>query len=34
MTAEEREAFRKAIKGTKHELLFLLIILTGLGPTP
>jgi integrase len=31
-TADERRAFRTAIKGTDHEALWLLMMLTGLGP--
>src|SRR5262249_26523174 len=32
LDAEERVAFREAIRGTEHEVLFLLMMLTGLGP--
>ncbi len=32
LTAAERKAFRKAIGGTEHEQLWLLMMLTGLGP--
>jgi integrase len=32
LTAEERKAFRGAIAGTDHECLWLLMLLTGLGP--
>src|SRR5690606_33382777 len=31
-SAEERAAFREAIRGTQHEALWLLMMLTGLGP--
>ena len=32
LDAEERASFREAIRGTEHEALFLLMMLTGLGP--
>lgn len=32
LSADERAAFREAIRGTEHELLWLLMMLTGLGP--
>src|SRR5690606_22273652 len=32
LAAEERAAFREAIRGTEHEALWLLMMLTGLGP--
>src|SRR5262249_261407 len=32
LDAAERTAFREAIRGTEHELLWLLLMLTGVGP--